>query len=853
MSGQIFCKNEQVRRAVLLKHPGLNGIDFLEVDAVDHRILRIFFLKPVEPANPLNPADPQDNLGLSKDPGKITILGGVRIVGIHAVSVTRHPDGSLEVHVDHAGDFSTYKLAIQSAALDPVLANVDFSFMAACPSDFDCRTETPCPPPALTEPVLDYLAKDYASFRRLMLDLLPTLNPQAKERNVADILIAHIELLAYHGDRWSSYQDAVGNEAFLEMVRQRTSARRHARLIDYGMHDGRNAWTWVHIAVKAPVPLPQGTMLVTRITSALGGDTGPPLVAMDAKKITIETLEGDPALRAVLVFETAFPAQLAPSNNEIFLHTWGNEECCMPTGTTEAFLYAAQGSTAIRPALKTGDWLLLEEVRGPLTGVKADASVAHRHMVLIDHDPQNTNDPLFSSTLIDGAPKEWATGDPTLPLLRVQWRRENALPFPLCVSSRTSGVGLIRNVSVARGNIVLADHGLTVMETLTRTEPVPEDANFRLQLSHAPLTMETQPPLVNYDAVTGRLATSRTSLEAGPRDARPAISLLATFPTGDELWTPVPDLLDSSPFDQNFVAEVNNDGIALLRFGDFEYGRGIAGAIKFRVVFRTGNGLRGNASAEAIFHVAATPPLTDVMLVRNPLAARGGVEPESIAQVRQRAPQAFRAEQFRAVTEADYVAAAKKLPTVSSAVASFRWTGSWYTVFVGVQPADPADLVRLPDGFTKLSPGLEQQVRGFLNTYRLAGYDLEIRAPRFVPLEIDMDLCVKSTYFRGDVAHALAQALSNGILPDGTSGFFHPSHFGFGQPVYISLIYAAIEQVAGVDSVVITRFRRFGQRDNGELASGLIHVGPWEIAQLDNDPNFMEHGILRISARGGKL
>jgi hypothetical protein len=55
-----------------------------------------------------------------------------------------------------------------------------------------------------------------------------------------------------------------------------------------------------------------------------------------------------------------------------------------------------------------------------------------------------------------------------------------------------------------------------------------------------------------------------------------------------------------------------------------------------------------------------------------------------------------------------------------------------------------------------------------------------------------------------------------------------------------------------VQSVFVTVFRRFGKTDNGELASGILPIGPWEIARLDNDPSFKENGVLRISAGGGK-
>jgi hypothetical protein len=30
-------------------------------------------------------------------------------------------------------------------------------------------------------------------------------------------------------------------------------------------------------------------------------------------------------------------------------------------------------------------------------------------------------------------------------------------------------------------------------------------------------------------------------------------------------------------------------------------------------------------------------------------------------------------------------------------------------------------------------------------------------------------------------------------------------------------------------------------------------AGPWQIVQLDNDPNFMEHGVLKVTMLGGKL
>jgi hypothetical protein len=851
---KLSCKNELARRELLLNRPEFNGIDYVEVEATNHHVLHVFFIKPVGPLNPLNPADPNDQYGLSTNLSPITISGGTRIVGIKPVSCTRQPNGSLTLVVDAAGDYSTYTLAIGIPGLDRLLRQVDFSFMATCPSDFDCRQITVCPPPELQKPLLDYEAKDYASFRRLMLDLLPQLNSSATERNPSDLGIALIELLAYTGDRLSYFQDAVANEAYLATVRHRISARRLAKLIDYKMHDGRNAWAYVHIGVSAPLNLPQGSKLVSRVLAPLQGETAPPGAIIDSTKITPDSLATDPALSTAVVFETSHPQRLDPKNNEIMLHTWGNDECCLAAGSTEAFLYTiGQDHTADVPVVQKGDFLLFEEVMGPLTGVPADASPAQRQVVQIDQDPSVDQDPLFSNITINGIPQPLLPAQTPLPLLRVHWRLQDALVRPLCISTRPLGTGLLRNVTVARGNIVLADHGLTTSETFTPPAPVTDTANFRLPLSQGPLTMQAEPVQVNYDPATLRLLTPRKDLSGSPRAARPAVALSISFPTDSELWVPAGDLLGSSTFDQNFVAEVDNDNRTALRFGDDQYGRSVYGAPAFRCTYRVGNGAEGNVGAEALAHLALSPVLNVVTTVRNPLAAGGGVEAETIAEVQQWAPQAFRVEKFRAVTEADYADVVKKLPQVQSAVASFRWTGSWYTVFVGVQPSRTTDLIKKPNGIMLLTDTLRQTVFQFLTSYHQTGYDLEIRPPQFLPLEIDLSVCAAPGYFRGDVEQAVLMALGSRILPDGSRGFFHPGNWAFGQSLYLSQLYAAVEAVHGVDSVEVTVFRQFGQPDNGELAKGVIAAGPWQIVQLENDPSFTEHGVLKVNMLGGKL
>jgi predicted phage baseplate assembly protein len=264
------------------------------------------------------------------------------------------------------------------------------------------------------------------------------------------------------------------------------------------------------------------------------------------------------------------------------------------------------------------------------------------------------------------------------------------------------------------------------------------------------------------------------------------------------------------------------------------------------VTYRVGVGRGGNAGSDSLAHVVVpdpTPPnWPDVDGVRNPLPAWGGLDPESLDQVKRMAPAAFHSELYRAVTEDDFARAAEKLPEVQRAAARFRWTGSWYTVFVAVDPA----------GTDELTPDLGGRIAAFLTRYRQAGYDLEITPPVYVPLEVAVEVCVAADHFRGDVKRAVLEALDATVHPDGGLGFFAPDNFTFGQSVYLSRLYAALESIPGVDSARVAVFKRFGMVPAGELDAGRIEMAPLEIARLDNDPSAPENGTLTLSMLGGK-
>lgn len=877
--GRPACRDEQ-RRALVLDHPKLNGIDWVDFGrdpsaAPEKRFfLDVTFLKTPLP-----------------DPTKLRpkIEGGVRVTGIDVLSIDAGPSPlTLRLYLNEEGDFSPYTLILDAANtpdLDPELARAPIDFKAGCPSELDCKREPDCPPEVVQEPALDYLAKDFASFRRLLLDLAHARNPAWRERHPAELGVVLAELLAYEADRLSYFQDAVGTEAYLETCRSRVSVKRHARLIDWRMHDGRNAWTYAQLDVSAPGIVPAGTQLLTRITRPLRGLTSLPPVHIPAG--TSLDLDGDPALRETVVFEATARARTDPSLNRMFVHVFGNAECCLPQGATSAFLYAlagdgAGGLVAVQPAVEIGDYVLFEEVRGPATGNPADADPLHRHVVrvteVVTKSPEPGNPPLTDPTfrkevLPLGEHHRLQTvtvdGQAELPLVQVWWDKRDALPFASCLSTRDEAGQPIEQVSLARGNVTLCDHGRTIDTDHDPRFPLGLPATqgriTSLTLPRPDLTFEAMPAERTF-ADDLRLAQGRHDLAVSPRDALPAAVVELTFENGEtEVWEPQPDLLGSAAFDQHFTVEVDDAGRTSLRFGDDEYGRRPLDVVKARAVYRVGNGPVANLGRGALAHIVEPPAAllvdpTDptkldsfptITSVYQPLAARGGTAPESIEEVRAFAPPAIKAFRHRAVTERDWEEVAKRLAWVQGAKAAFRWTGSWHTVFLALHPKDPGDLVREPGGRARLLPERLAEARAHLTRFKLAGYDLAVRTAQYVPLKLTARICVEPGHFRGPVLAAVRRALSNRRYADGSTGFFHTSRLDFDQDLYLSRIYAAIAAVPGVGSVVIEEFRRFWSLPNGELETGILPIGPFEVPRLDNDPSLPENGVLELKAVEG--
>ena len=1098
----IFRCCKENRKAAVLGNATINGIDYLEIldnaaaHAIPSLVQRTLFVRCLKQA----PA------GLT--PGNVLITGGESITGITAewIGPASSPlpqatpaeasyfqslpnaQNVLVVRTNKWGDFSPYvfRLVNQAAAaatdpfeitevltgFDPQLAEAEFSFKVECGPEFDCAPAGPdCPPELPAPPPINYLAKDYGTFRQVMLDRLNQLLPSWNAATEADIGVMLAELVSYAGDQLSYRQDAVTTEAYLATARSRISLRRHARLVDYVVHEGCNSRVWMQINVSQPTFLDR--------TLARFYTTAPGMPA----SLEVGAGNEQAALNAgVVAFEPMQNANLFPELNSMNFYAWGDTNCCLPQGATEATLMGTFSN------LQIGDVLIFQEVMGPQTGFPADADVRHRCAVrLTGVTTQNALgqalvDPLFD---VNGNPITSGAQVPQ-PVTEIQWSKDDALPFPVCVSSEivdSNGIEqLLPRVSVVLGNVVLADQGLTMPVNTLGTVPAPTlfrppdpaadrcrppvkepfPVRFRPAVPESPVTEAVPLPLAgspvtptavplaargwvslfdsngfvslmvaanspltwpqffgvqaNVNAinplefdlsvvfnppggpvgVTGpvllekfsglsltpgssnyaptELANSEfvnvpagfTPLEpvpsafpAGPTmlpnsgdinlddsggtpyltvtatnplnwpplfsvlaqgqlsdpdvfnllllysppsgaqgvplpvvveqflsislaniastidaasdlisvktfeegpnpslsaaeltefeadQAIPVITLTSVVPGSTappKTWTAAPDLLESSPDDTQFVMEVDTDSTAYLRFGDGTNGRRPETGEVFTAVYRIGNGTAGNVGANSLTNFAAGVVAdSTIATCTNPLPATGGIDAETNAQICRRAPQAFLTQE-RAVIRQDYVNVVEQNPQVEDAAAELRWTGSWYTVFIAAEPV----------GNGNMSKALRRSLTRTVDEYRLAGQDALIEPPQYVPLEIELAVCVDPDYFQSDVRVLLQQVLGSGTLPDGQPAFFSPQSFKLGEPVYLSPIYATARGVAGVKTVSATVFEPAGQNTAVYIQQGFIPMGPFQVARMDNDPSLPGNGQLRLTMSGGK-
>ncbi len=280
--------------------------------------------------------------------------------------------------------------------------------------------------------------------------------------------------------------------------------------------------------------------------------------------------------------------------------------------------------------------------------------------------------------------------------------------------------------------------------------------------------------------------------------------------------------------------DYDGDGGTTIRFGEGVFGASPVPGTTYTATYRVGGGSAGNVPADTILAVVPGQPQSPVIAAcTNPFPATGGADAETIAQIRSRAPQMFRARPLRAVRATDYVTAAQTVPWVQQAGTTFRWTGSWLTVLTSADPA----------GAEEPTIGQLTTLTELLDRRRLAGYESYVLPPRYVAVDLLITVCGLASAFGSDVQEAVLTRLA---------GFFDHSRWGFGQPLESSALLAAIQACPGVVGVYQVLYRQRGIQPDWVPLPQTLTFAADQILRVDNDPSRPEAGSLQVIVEGSK-
>jgi hypothetical protein len=746
----------------------------------------------------------------------------------------------LRLTVQPVGDYSTYTLALRDPTepnrpypgIDPIFHEIEFKFRPGC-FNLNCAptfAKASAPP---QDPVIDYLAKDYDSFKHVLITAMQERVSNWKPTSEADLDQVLIDLIAADADELSDFQDRVVNESFLATARKRVSLARHARLMDYHVHQGNQATTWLALRVATDVVLGTG----------FGAWTG-------------ERWDDDHAV----IFMSQESRSCFSWLNALALYHWEGLVPALEEGSTEADLHlpspldptSEADADQLRDLLRSGvvPNLLVQQWLNPETGTVNGRDVHGRQLLqLLAGDGA-------AESVFDPAANAW--------FVRVHWRPEDKLARRYCFLVSCPGQPLKIGAALFHGNLIAMAQG---RPHFTRFRPPgsplsPPSTNTFVASTEthyeitnrwgAVCTIPESPLAYRKTPAGGEDPPWSTLLPPHHPTTKPSVEVEVSGVAS--VWEEQSDLIESEGDDQHYIVETDEYRVSRIRFGNDVNGRALPDGAAVTCTCQIAHGEEGNIGADRLtgFDAVAHP---EVSAIWNPFDVTDGVAPELPAEIVRRVPEAYRQRQLRAVTLEDYVKRAEELPSVAHAAARYAWTGSWRTVRLAIDPL----------GTTVLSEPTRRRIEAHLNAVRLIGEDLEIRQAQYVPLNIKLSLCAHPQYWPADLDVVLQHEFSDGYTPDGRPGFFHPDRWDFGQPLYASQLIGRALAVTGVERVLSASIRRLhaltgpstititlGPDDVPVSLVDKLDVDSFEIIQVESDPNHLEKGRILFDIQGGR-
>ncbi|MFE5139442.1 putative baseplate assembly protein [Streptomyces fagopyri] len=326
------------------------------------------------------------------------------------------------------------------------------------------------------------------------------------------------------------------------------------------------------------------------------------------------------------------------------------------------------------------------------------------------------------------------------------------------------------------GGTAPAIHAETVQdEALGESTGLPGQ---RLRLAHFPVVGDTPPVL----------------LQTAERD-------------GWTDWEVVPHFAASGPGDRHIALDAATGEISFgpaVREPDGtlrQYGSvAPKGAVIRARRYRTGGGRAGNVARGAVQVLRSSVPY--VAEVVNREAARGGVEGETVAEAKTRAPITLRAQE-RAVTLRDYEELARRAAPETARITCLEGDEGEhgaYAVRVLVVPQavpDPGGRLR----FEQLVPGdaLLQRITRYLDERRLIGTRLAVGPPFYQGVTVVATVHA----FRGVDTDRVRRQAHDALYRhlDPLTGGANGTGWPFGRPVQSGEVFAVLQRVPGVELV----------------------------------------------------
>jgi hypothetical protein len=757
--------------------PGWQGITFLSMDTTVPGFAAVVTVHLARNAS-------------SMSEEHVQVSGGRSIVLDRPEVVVTNGADTIEVRFAERGDHSPYTIRLLSGGGDPLhpfFHEAPFGFYIDCESG-DCR---PRPLRALGSiarpPAVDTRNKDFRGFMRMLSEWVRVANPDWADLSPASQERMLMELLAHHGDMLSYYQDRISNEAFIDTASERHSLRQHATLLGYPVFEGEAARTTLAFDVDSAGFVPRD-------------------LAVENRRVHGERR---------VVFSTTQRTRVDPANNTsaIVFAAWpGAAAAQVPAGTTTLLLFGH--SYVLTPGMRIA---IVQAALSQIATLTAVRLIELPGWVADPADPLLPVDrPLTELTLDTGLAADIRPWDANAPLrLHV--------------------------------NLVDAVHGERKISTFSAAAPPPPGGDGLHALTDRNSIVV---PAVRGEALVPQLRG--LLVPEGPVlhevDARgrsvPGIELSVD----GEVWTREDHLHASQSFDPHFTTGTDNQGRLWLQFGDGVRGQAVEvedldgvyrPLVPIRLEYRVGEPLDGNCARDTLTELV--PPVAigfDAIhrSVTNVTEGTGGRRKDTLDEIRENTPASLiHGARQRAVSLADYAAAAKTVDGVSRAAAK-PLDGPFNTVMVLIDADDQA----------VLTDELRQTVWQRVDQLRMAGREHFVEPAEYVPLRVGLVLCVDPGFLRHEVRDRVLAHLKPGS--DARPGYFHPNHLTFGQDLESGDLIPFVQSIPGVRSVKVTAFCRLSAPT--VTVEDRLDLGPTEVARLDADDDFPENGVLTLQVVG---